>query len=84
MATHCRILTWRIPWIEKPGGLQSMGSTEQLTLSSGPAAALQALPPDARLHGTQHENHVASPVSIYRDRELRPRKQGLAQGDLGD
>ena len=26
MATHCSILAWKIPWIEEPGGLQSMGS----------------------------------------------------------
>ena len=26
MATHSSILTWRIPWSEEPGGLQSMGS----------------------------------------------------------
>ena len=26
MATHSSILNWRISWIEKPGGLQSMGS----------------------------------------------------------
>jgi len=26
MATHCSILAWEIPWIEEPGGLQSMGS----------------------------------------------------------
>ena len=26
MATHSRILAWRTPWTEKPGGLQSMGS----------------------------------------------------------
>ena len=25
MATHSRILAWRIPWAEEPGGLQSMG-----------------------------------------------------------
>ena len=25
MATHLSILDWRIPWIEEPGGLQSMG-----------------------------------------------------------
>ena len=25
MATHSRILVWRIPWTEEPGGLQSMG-----------------------------------------------------------
>ena len=26
MATYSRVLAWRIPWIEKPGGLQSLGS----------------------------------------------------------
>jgi len=26
MATHSRILAWRIPCTEEPGGLQSMGS----------------------------------------------------------
>ena len=26
MATHSRILAWKIPWTEDPGGLQSMGS----------------------------------------------------------
>ena len=25
MATHSSILTWRIPWTEEPGGLQSLG-----------------------------------------------------------
>ena len=25
-ATHFYILSWRIPWIEEPGGLQSMQS----------------------------------------------------------
>ena len=25
MATHSRILAWRIPWAEEPGGIQSMG-----------------------------------------------------------
>ena len=38
MATHSRILAWRIPWTEEPGGLQFMGSQswdtmEWLTLS---------------------------------------------------
>ena len=37
MAAHSSILACRIPWIEEPGGLQSMGSqesdtTEQITL----------------------------------------------------
>ena len=26
MATHISILVWRIPWTEKPGGLQPMRS----------------------------------------------------------
>ena len=26
MATHSSILGWEIPWMEEPGGLQSMGS----------------------------------------------------------
>ena len=26
IATHSSILAWRIPWMEKHGGLQSMGS----------------------------------------------------------
>ena len=26
MATHSNILAWKIPWMEEPGGLQSMGS----------------------------------------------------------
>ena len=28
MATHSSILAWKIPWMEKPGGLQSMGQTQ--------------------------------------------------------
>ena len=26
MATHSSILAWRMPWMEEPGGLQSIGS----------------------------------------------------------
>ena len=29
MATHSRILAWEIPWIEQPGGLQSMKEVER-------------------------------------------------------
>ena len=28
MAMHSSLLAWRIPWTEKPGGLESMGSQE--------------------------------------------------------
>ena len=33
MATHTSILAWRIPWTEKPGGLQSMELQSQTRLS---------------------------------------------------
>ena len=26
MATHCNILAWEIPWMQEPGGLQSIES----------------------------------------------------------
>ena len=29
MATHSSTLAWKIPWMEKPVGLQSMGSHTQ-------------------------------------------------------
>ena len=31
VAAHSRILAWRIPWTEEPGGLQPMGSQESDT-----------------------------------------------------
>ena len=31
MATHSRILAWKSPWTEEPGGLQPMGSQESDT-----------------------------------------------------
>ena len=33
MATHSSALAWKIPWMEEPGGLQSMGSLSQTRLS---------------------------------------------------
>ena len=36
MATHCSILAWKIPWTEKPGGLQwahkEANTTEQMSV----------------------------------------------------
>ena len=29
MATHSSILAWEIPWMEEPGGLQSMGVSQE-------------------------------------------------------
>ena len=45
MATHSTILTWKIPWTEEPGGLQSMGvtkesnATERAAHHTGPRSA---------------------------------------------
>ena len=33
MAPHSSSLAWKIPWMEEPGGLQSMGSLSQTRLS---------------------------------------------------
>ena len=31
MAPHCSTLAWKIPWMEEPGRLQSMGSLSDFT-----------------------------------------------------
>ena len=33
MAPHSSTLAWKIPWADKPGGLQSMGSLSRTRLS---------------------------------------------------
>ena len=44
IATHSSILTWRIPWTEEPGGLQSMGSQRvRLNWNNLAAAAAKEL-----------------------------------------
>ena len=45
MATHSSILAWKIPWTEKPGGLQSrswveLDTTEWLSLQPLPLSSL--------------------------------------------
>ena len=34
MAPHSSILAWKIPWMEEPGGLQSMGSRSRTRLNN--------------------------------------------------
>ena len=48
VATHSKIPAWRIPWTEKPGGLQSMGSHSQTQLSTH---TLQGIPLKGKLLG---------------------------------
>ena len=33
MALHSSTLAWKIPWMEEPGGLQSIGSLSDFTLT---------------------------------------------------
>ena len=49
MATHSRILAWRIPWTEKPGGLQSMGLPRV-----GHDLGIKPPPPPSASHGSKH------------------------------
>ena len=35
IATYSSILAWRIPWTEKPGGLQSKGEQKKSIVSKG-------------------------------------------------
>ena len=35
MATHSSILTWRIPWTEKPGGLYNPRGHKELDMTEG-------------------------------------------------
>ena len=58
MVTHSRILAWRIPWTEEPGGLPSMGSqrarhnlamTQQSQIFWGLTFLVQDTPPPGSL-----------------------------------
>jgi len=41
MKTHSSILAWRIPWIEEPRRLQSMGSQSRTRLSDSTKTYLE-------------------------------------------
>ena len=41
MATHSSILAWKIPWMEEPDRLQSMGFSRQEYWSGVPLPSLQ-------------------------------------------
>ena len=60
MATHSSILAWKIPWMEKPCGLQSMGS-QRVGHDRATSLSLFTLPIILKL--------VTSPASLYPDLE---------------
>ena len=56
MATHSSTLAWKIPWMEEPGRLQSMGSLRvghDLETAAAAAAKLLQSCPTLRLHRWQ-------------------------------
>ena len=62
MATHSRILAWKIPWTEEPGGPQSMGSQSRPWLSTSAAYILLS-----RI-STSCSHHFSS--GLFRDESL--------------
>ena len=58
VATYSSILAWRIPWMEEPGGLQSMGSQSWTRLSNftGPLGG-----PEAKLELPRHRGPGSIP-----------------------
>ena len=49
MATRSRILAWRIPWTEEPGGLLFMGSQSRMQLNNGACLQWTDPPPSPHL-----------------------------------
>ena len=76
MATHSRILAWRIPWTKEPGGLQSTGSQrvghDWVTLLMGIWASLVAqrlkrLPPmqETRVWSLDREDPLEKEMATH-------------------
>ena len=61
MATHSRILAWRIPWTEEPGGLQSMGLQSRTRLR------------DKRVHFLGSTRFTSRPLSKQQQQKCRVR-----------
>ena len=59
MAPHSSTLAWKIPWMEEPGGLQSMGSPRVLT-------QLSDFPFTFRFHALETEMATHSNVLAWR------------------
>ena len=53
MATHSSTLAWKIPWTEKPGGLQSMGLQKSILLPP--------IPPSIRVFSNESTLHMRWP-----------------------
>ena len=71
MATHYRILAWRIPWTEEPGKLQSIGSQrvrhDRSELAHNHSVCINL--PVSMLYQSQRNRSLKSNISRYRQKE---------------
>jgi len=70
MATHSSILAWKIPWMEKPGRLQSIGSqsldtTEQLHFLSLSGMNKVLMEREESMYLRQRIQHRQAEVCVY-------------------
>ena len=75
MATHSSTLTQNIPWMEEPGGLQSMGSQKSRTQLSGFTFTLYTWaslvaqsvknPPTMRIRSLCWEDHLEEGAATH-------------------
>ena len=74
MATHSSILTWRIPWTEKPGGLQFLGSQKSRTrlsnLNSNLTAVISTLSLSPLFSSSLRVAHVLSAKALSQGHNL--------------
>ena len=76
MATHSSTLAWKIPWMEEPGSLQSMGSQRVRRLSDFPSP-LDVLSYEGK---TAHAHTSALILGVWLDHISQPPL--LLDGDL--
>ena len=78
MATHFNILVWKIPWMEEPGGLQSMGL--QRVRGAAAAKSLQSCP--TLCNPTDGSPSGSSVHGILRARILESVAISFSQSDM--
>ena len=74
MAPHSSTLAWKIPWMEKPGGLQSMGSLR--------ATQLRAFTFTFHFHELEKEMATHSSVLAWRIPGMGSHRVGHDCSDL--
>ena len=75
MATHCSIPSWKIPWTEELGGLQSMGSKRVGHNFATKTTTLRESKLEPR--STDHQEFIPRIVSLF----LCPQKQLLSTSE---